>query len=72
MNKHCKAYIDNFANIEKCELEEKLKILNDGKLVMKGGDYCYFKFPYESSYEELYGCLKEEGIENKYLSSYCE
>ena len=39
---------------------------------MKGGDYCYFKYPYQSSYDELYNCLREQGIDNKYLSSYCE
>lgn len=72
LNKDCTAYIPKYAEIEKCKLDKKLEILASGKLIIRGADYCYFKFPYQNEYDERYSCLREQAIDNKYLSSYCE
>ena len=39
---------------------------------MRGADYCYFYYPWNDQYEDLYDCLESEGIDKEYLSSICE
>ena len=36
----------------------------------KGGEYCYITYPWENLYDELYGCLEEEGLAK--TAQYCD
>ena len=55
-----------------CTNYEVAGILRENNEVrMKGADYCYFQYPWDDQYEDLYQCLQDEGLEKKYLSSYC-
>ena len=62
-------------NREYCELmnpqdsQQKYTCVEEQGL-MKGGDFCYIKFPYDLEYDDLYQCLEQEGL--PYNSQYCE
>lgn len=61
---HLESLTDMFACID--------SLIAEGIDIKKGGDYCYFKYPWADQYEELYACLEEEGIPRQLLSSRCE